>query len=119
MIENPALPTLLGDIDGVVISVDPRLVVRLTGPSGSNVAPVPAGDVVAQWFNTGTAKPRVGDRVRLTQNAWSQGTWTVSHILATAPPPPAPRRCGLCGTPMVDGHDEIVCSLTPVEAGLR
>jgi hypothetical protein len=112
MIENPATAhlTFLGDHDGTVVSVDP-LVVRIPAANGPGVTPIPAGDVRPQWFDTSAPKPHVGDTVRLIRNIWAPDVWTLSTILQSAPPPPAPTRCPICGQMVAADHDYAACEV--------
>jgi hypothetical protein len=114
MIENPATAdrAFVDNADGVVVGVDP-LVVRIPQANGPGVTPIPAGDVRPQVFAVlgGGPAPRLGDKVRLIRNIWTPDTWTFSMVLATAPKPPAPTRCPLCGQMVLPGHDYAACEV--------
>ena len=113
MIEDPrfADKAFLVDIDGVVVGVDP-LTVRIPGASGPGVTPIPAGDVRPRDHGLlGSPRPRLGDTVRLIRTVWTPDVWTFSLVLRTAPPPPVPTRCPLCGQMVNRDHDYVACEV--------
>ena len=110
---SSAMPTIIDNADGTVIATAP-LIVRLQGANGPNTVGYPPGDVRPEVFDVlGTGpKPQLGDTVRLNRNIYrGLDRWVFTAVLSSAPKPPRPARCPVCGKTVAADHDAVRCEV--------